>query len=97
MAQNSLVVIDLGSDQGVQQGNQFTIVRQQEGLAYETLNYPPHYDGRWPKEEVGACIAFDVKSAATTCLLTSSLREITAGDMVEMKVRGAVSSPRASR
>lgn len=97
VGQNSLVVLDVGSDQGVQPGNVFHILRQQEGLTYENLNYPPAFDGRWPVENVGSCIAFDVKSSASTCVLTRSLREIAAGDFVESKAGGSSSAPRASR
>ena len=34
-------------------------------------------------------MAFEVKSKATTCLLTSTIREIVRGDRVEMRQSGS--------
>ena len=91
------VIVDKGSDQGVQPGNVFTVVRQQDGLEFQVMNDPAFRDEAYPEEEVGHCIAWEVKTGATSCLVVNALREFAVGDMVQMKPAGSSSSPSASR
>ena len=49
-----------------------------------------------PKEDVGVCMAFDVKTTASLCLVTRSIRELVIGDRMEMRSGGG-SNARASR
>ena len=44
-------------------------------------------------ETVASCVAVEVKEKASTCLLLHSLREIVAGDRVEMRAGQAPSAP----
>lgn len=90
------IIIDKGSDQGVTPGNVFTVVRQQDGLTHEVMNNPAHREEEYPDEEVGHCIAWEVKTTATSCLVVNAIRELAPGDMVQMRVGGA-NAPRASR
>ena len=91
-----LVIVDKGSNDGVQPGNTFTIYRQQDGLHISTLVNPSARNPDLPKEDVGACMAFDVKATASLCLVTKSIRELVVGDRLEMRSSTA-SSPRAER
>ena len=78
-AGGSQVVADLGSADGVQPGNTFTIVRQADPLEQAVdpaLNQDPHL----PMEVVGRCLAAEVKEHASTCLLMRTMREIVPGD-----------------
>jgi LysM repeat protein len=73
------VVVDLGSAEGVQNGNVFTIIRQadpQDQAVNPALNQDPHL----PAEVIGTCIAAEVKEHATVCMLVRTVREIVAGD-----------------
>jgi hypothetical protein len=90
------VIVDQGSDQGVQPGNVFTVIRQQDGMHYMSMHEPSYRDEEYPEEEVGHCIAWEVKSSATSCLVVNALRELTVGDWVQMRPAGA-GAPRASR
>lgn len=54
---------------------------------------PTIVDEDMPREDVGQCIAFEVKSKATVCLLTRSLRDVVRGDRAEIRANGR----RASR
>jgi len=90
------VIIDKGSDHGVQPGNVFTIVRQQDGLTHEVMNDPSYREEEYPDEEVGHCIAWEVKTTATSCLVVNAIRELTPGDLVQMRIGGST-SPGASR
>ena len=55
-------------------------------------------DEAMPEEEVGQCMAIDVKSSATICLVTRSLREMVVGEKVRMRTASAgAAEPRASR
>ena len=46
-------------------------------------------DLSFPVEEVGQCMAVDVRETMTTCLILRSIRELVAGDRVEMRAGGA--------
>jgi hypothetical protein len=84
-----LVVIDRGSNDGLQPGNTFQIFRQQDGLARATLVTPSVRDTTLPKEDVGSCMVFDVKTTASLCLVTRSIRELVIGDRMEMRTSNA--------
>ncbi len=95
MAEHQLVVIDKGADDGVKPGNTFIIWRQHDALSQAAFLDPTRREEEFPREDVGACMAFEVKSKATTCLLVSTMREIVRGDHVEM--RSATSGARSER
>jgi hypothetical protein len=78
-AERSQVVADLGSADGVQPGNTFTIVRQADPLE-QFVDPAAHQDPRLPMEVVGRCIAAEVKEHASTCMLLRTIREIVPGD-----------------
>ena len=93
-AEHQLIVIDKGADDGVKAGNVFTIWRQHDGLSQAAFLDPTVREEEMPREDVGACMAFEVKSKATTCLLISTIREIVKGDHVEMRTAGSARSER---
>jgi|CXWL01.1.fsa_nt_gi hypothetical protein len=95
-AEHHVVILDKGSDDGVLQGNIFVAVRQQDNTAEGVLYNPTLRDDRFPKEDVGMCMAVDVKTKATTCLIVRSIREMVVGDTMEMRAAGG-NAPRASR
>ena len=43
-------------------GNVFTVLRQQDGNVHQVINHPDYRDEAFPIEEVGQCIAWEVKS-----------------------------------
>ena len=80
----------------VEMGNVFTVFRQMDGVNSGDAIIEPHkLDEKWPKEDVGACMAVEVKTKASTCILLRSIRDIIPGDHVEMRPAG--SNARASR
>lgn len=92
--ENATIIIDRGSDQGVKPGFVFTIYRQNDGLPQDVVINPTRLQDDMPREDVGQCVAFEVKTRATVCMLSRSLREILRGDHAEIRVpQGA----RASR
>lgn len=84
------VLVDAGSAQGVQVGNVFTVIRQADPILSD-LGVDPsvNQDSSLPVEEVGRCMAVDVREAVTTCLLLRSYREVVVGDRVELRGGGA--------
>lgn len=89
------VLVDAGSSQGVQVGNVFTIIRQGDPLRQDVGVDPSiNQDLTLPVEDVGQCMAVDVRETVTTCLLVRSLREIVAGDRVEMRAGAAQTAHR---
>jgi Flagellar assembly protein T, C-terminal domain len=87
-AEHSIVVVDRGADHGVKVGNLFTIVRQNDFMDQDRVLSPSVRDEAYPVEDVGTCMAFEVKSQATTCLIVNSIREIVKGDHVELRASG---------
>ncbi len=87
-----VVVVDLGRADGVQSGNTFSVIRQGEGGG-QFVNPAKGQDKRYPVETVASCVAVEVKEKASTCLLLHSMREVVAGDRVEMRAGAASSAP----
>lgn len=88
------LVLDKGRNDGVQQGNTFAIVRQQD-LGGNFMNPAKGQDEELPLEDVALCLAVDVKERTTNCLLTRSIREVVPGDRALMRV--APAAPSAQR
>jgi hypothetical protein len=95
LGEHTVAIVDKGSDDGVKAGNVFTIWRQHDPLSQEALMQPTVLDERMPVEDIGQCVAFEVKAKASVCLVTQSLREFVLGDHAEIRVSGA--SKRAAR
>jgi LysM repeat protein len=83
------VLVDAGSAQGVQVGNVFTVIRQVDPILSSVgVDPSANQDTSLPVEEVGRCMAVDVRETVTTCLLLRSFREVVAGDRVELRAAG---------
>lgn len=95
LGENSLAIMDKGSDDGVKLGNVFTIWRQHDPLPQEALMQPTLIDEEVPREDIGQCVAFEIKAKATVCLVTNSIREFVLGDHAEIRVSGG--AKRAAR
>lgn len=98
LGEHNVVVVDKGRRDGVQPGQTFTVVRQQDPITPAAfLNPARGQNARLPPEDVATCMAIDVKDVASMCLLTRSLREIVYGDRVEMRVDSEKESHAALR
>jgi hypothetical protein len=96
LGEHNVIIIDKGHSDGVQPGQTFTVVRQQDPLTPKAFLYPARVqDSHLPVEDIGTCMAIDVKDVATMCLVTRSLRELVYGDRVEMRPEAA-KEPRAA-
>jgi hypothetical protein len=73
----------------------FTIYRQHDPLPQTALLQPTILDETMPRDDIGQCIAFEVKAKATVCLVSTSIREWVLGDHAEIRVSG--NSKRAAR
>lgn len=95
VGEHALAIIDKGSDDGVKLGNTFTFWRQQDPHSQANLMSPTYIEENMPKEDVGTCVAFEVKAKVTVCLVTNSLRELVPGEHAEIRASG--NGRRASR
>jgi hypothetical protein len=86
--EHNILVVDKGSEHGVKEGNLFSVIRQHDPSLTESMFSPSTVDTRFPEETVGTCMAFEVKSRATTCLMVASMREAVRGDRLEMRIGG---------
>ncbi len=67
-AQNR-VLVDAGSAQGVQVGNVFTFIRQTDPITSGVgVDPSADQDLSFPVEDIGRCLAVDVRETMTTCL-----------------------------
>ena len=82
LGENNFIVVDQGSASGVKIGNTFTVLHRGDLLRPKAI---------FPEEPVARCVVVEVKEVASTCLVTRSLREISKGDRVQMKVSTASS------
>jgi hypothetical protein len=83
LGEHQVVFVDRGAQDGVEEGNVFTVVRS--GDMYGRDPYVPPWDPALPKEDVGYLLVIDVKEKASAALVTKSLRELLVGDRVEMR------------
>ncbi len=95
MGEHQTVIMDKGSNDGVKVGATFTFWRQHDPLPPDALMQPTGIDDRFPREDIGQCVAYEVKKTATLCLITASIREFVRGERAEIRLPG--SKPRASR
>lgn len=96
LGESQLMILDKGSDDGVKAGNTFTLWRQHDALAQDNILNPSRIEEQWPREDIGECVAFEVKSKVTICLISRSMREFVVGDHAEIRA-GNSGGKRASR
>jgi hypothetical protein len=83
MGEHHVVFLDKGEQDGVEEGNVFTVLRS--GDQYGRDPHQPVFDGDLPIEAVGNLLVVDVKEKASAALVTRSLKELMIGDRVEMR------------
>ncbi len=88
LAQTQVVFIDKGKADGVEEGNTFTVVRSGEPLSAGKLKVRT-WDSTLPLEDVGALLVLDVRDHTSAAMVTKSLRELSPGDRIEMRVAEA--------
>lgn len=87
LGEHHVVFIDKGKNDGVEEGNVFTVVRAGDPYG-GPLNAAP-WDDSLPKEDVGDLLVIDVKEHASTALIVRSLVELYLGDRIEMRAEVA--------
>jgi hypothetical protein len=94
-AEDHVVFIDKGASDGVRDGNTFTVVQVGDGL--ERLRLPGHRVdmGKGPPEPVATLVVFNVGEHSSAAMVVKSLREVFAGDRVEMRRATTASTPGA--
>ena len=91
------VFLDKGSADGVEEGNTFAVVRKGDGLSNElvTKSMAEGEGGKLaqkqktPDENVGLLLVVATKEHLSTAIVIKSVRELQAGDLVEMRTSGA--------
>ena len=91
------VFIDRGSADGVQEGNTFAVIRQGDGLSNAMVvgSFTAGVQGAVsakadvPEENVGLLLVVDAREHVSTAVVVRSIRELQAGDFVEMRASGS--------
>jgi hypothetical protein len=88
--ESHLVFVDKGRADGVEEGNVFTVTRAGDpfGQPLEVTNLSLPENRRLPTEDIGELLVLDAKDNFSTALVVRSLRELFAGDRVEMRIAG---------
>ncbi|HYD41158.1 MAG TPA: LysM peptidoglycan-binding domain-containing protein [Anaeromyxobacter sp.] len=84
LAETQIVFVDKGKVHGVEEGNTFDVVRAGDPRDPDT-DAGKGWDPRLPMEDVGTLLVVDVRERTSAALVTRSLRELRAGDRVEMR------------
>jgi LysM repeat protein len=92
------VFIDRGERDGVEVGNTFAVIRKGDGLRDAAVDGSSHNMGATgarahgvavPNENVGLLLVIDVKDRLSTAVVVKSVKELQAGDVVEMHPHGS--------
>ncbi|MBW1811180.1 MAG: LysM peptidoglycan-binding domain-containing protein [Deltaproteobacteria bacterium] len=88
LGERHIVFIDQGTDQGVEEGNVFDVVRREDGHLELGENREINFwDKDLPIEIFGRIMIVDARSQASTGMVMASLRELKVGDRVLMSVQ----------
>ena len=90
------VFLDKGANDGVEVGNTFAVIRHGDGLKDQAVgtSYNTGVTGRrstgvTPDENVGLLLVVDVKDRLSTAVVVKSVKELQAGDVIEMHPQGS--------
>lgn len=89
IGESHVVFVDQGSEQGVEQGNTFTVVQSGDGLKELELAGRHQGTSGLPVEPIATLLVFDVRARTSAAMVVKSLREVGVGDRVEMRAGGA--------
>jgi hypothetical protein len=92
IGEHHLVFVDRGRDDGVEEGNVFTVLRS--GDPYGRDLDDVLHDPNLPDEEVGRLLVVDVQQRSCAAFVLKSLRELYVGDRVAMRPASAAAVPR---
>ncbi|MBI5070527.1 MAG: LysM peptidoglycan-binding domain-containing protein [Deltaproteobacteria bacterium] len=94
-AEHHMVFVDRGRADGVEEGNVFTVLRAGDPYAkdLDLTNLSMREDRRLPSEDIGELLVVDAKENYSTALVVRSLRELAAGDRVEMRQSRGAAAP----
>jgi hypothetical protein len=84
---NQFVVIDLGSSDGVKEGNVLDVVRKGDEYTKKRVFKIPYEDG-WPRRVIGDLLVIDVQENSSLCAVLFSAKELERGDHVELRGPG---------
>jgi hypothetical protein len=90
IGEHHLVFIDKGRNDGVEEGNVFTVTRSGDPTAYHPDAVM--HDAALPIEDVGSLMIVDAKPTASTALVVRSVRELLIGDHVVMRAAGGLAA-----
>ena len=91
--EHHFVVVDRGSKDGVQVGNLFSVIRQND-MGASVLSPTENQDKDMPVENVATCMVSEVKERTANCVLTQSVLEVVPGDRVVMYAEQGSTSQR---
>jgi hypothetical protein len=81
IGQDHMVFIDRGRRDGVQEGNEFSVLVARDGLEFD---YKKRWMTQYPIETIGRLLIVDTKETASEALVVNSSRELEVGDHIQM-------------
>ena len=95
IGEHHVVFVDKGREDGVEEGNVFTVVRSGDPYGREPSTV--QHDPALPIESVGSLMVVDAQQTSSAALVVRSLRELYVGDRVEMIPAAGPPSASAAR
>ncbi len=89
IGEHHLVFIDKGRNDGVEEGNVFTVTRSGDPTAHAAATVQ---DPSLPIEDVGSLMIVDAQATASTALVVRSVRELSIGDHVVMRAASGLAA-----
>lgn len=89
------VVINIGSNSGVEVGNVLRVVRKGDEYTPKRIYNIPYEEG-WPRRVIGALLAVEVQEEMTLAAVVYARRELEAGDHIELQGPGVGAGPSPS-
>jgi len=90
IGEHHVVFVDKGRQDGVEEGNVFTVIRSGDPYGREARDI--HLDPNLPREDVGSLLVVDAQATSSAALVVKSLRELYVGDKVVMKAAAPASA-----
>jgi hypothetical protein len=92
IGEHHVVFLDRGKQDGVEEGNVFTVLRSGDPYGRDLKNIL--HDPELPDEEIGRLLVVDVQQRTCAAFVLKSLRELYVGDRVAMRPASAALPPR---
>ncbi len=88
VGEEDFVVVDMGTREGVEEGNLLEVIRRGDGYTKKRVLDIPYEEG-WPRRVVGAILVVETRDDVALGVVLYARQELSVGDHVELRGTGA--------